>query len=269
MLALLGFRTADQLVRRLPLPASQGLARGLARLAFACRVPARRRLEDNLLRLLGPGHEARIPGYSRDAFDYFARTMVDFLRLRRMAPAGVAGEIEVRGGAHLETARHSGRGVILLSAHVGNWEWGAAYVSSLGPRLHVAAREHAARGLEAWFARLRAQHGVARLAGRPLWPAAARALRRHEWVAVMGDRVPAGGSGSACAWVALLARRTGALILPTIVLHRPGGGYALCFEPPLTPRECLGGGYARVVRGTLERHPGQWLGFEALPEGLA
>jgi KDO2-lipid IV(A) lauroyltransferase len=159
--------------------------------------------------------------------------------------------------------------VIVLSVHVGNWEWGAAYLSALGARVHLAAREHDERGLEDWFARRRARHGVHRLDGTPLWPAAAGALRRREWVALMGDREPPGKRGSVCAWVSLLARRTGAVILPAVILHRPGGGYTASFEAPLTPRECLAGGYRRVVHRTLERYPGQWLGFEALPEGLA
>jgi len=174
MLALLGFRTADVLVRRLPLPASRALARTMAGLAFRARLPARRRLEANLRSLLGRDREADIESLARQAFEHFALMLVDFLRLARLEPGRVAGEVEVLGARHLEAARASGRGVILLSAHVGNWEWGAAFLSALGARIRLAARAHGGP-LEAWFARRRARHGVVRLDGRPLWPAAARA----------------------------------------------------------------------------------------------
>jgi KDO2-lipid IV(A) lauroyltransferase len=268
MLALLGFRIADSIVHRLPLATSRGLARGLARLAFALRVPARRRLEANLRRLGGPDR-AEAASRAREAFEHFAISVVDFLRLSRLGPEGVAREVEVLGSEHLDAARRSGRGVILLSAHVGNWEWGAAFLSAIGKPVRVAAREQRGRALEAFFARRREQHGVSRLAGQPLWLAAARALRRREWVALMGDRDGGRGAVSVCAWSAALARRTGALILPAVMLHRPGGGYQACFEAPISPRECAGGGYREVVRLLLDRHPGQWLGFEPIPEGLA
>jgi len=275
MLALLGFRIADEIVRHLPLSGSRRLARGLARLAFALRVPARRRLEDNWRRLIPSAGAGEVTHLARDAFEHFALSVVDFLRLSRLEPASVAREVEVRGAQHLEAARNSGRGVILLSAHMGNWEWGAAFLSALGEHIRVAAREQSGRALEAWFERRRERHGVSRLEGRPLWLSAARALRRREWVALMGDRDAAlpGGvrseSVSVCAWSAALARRTGAVILPAVILHRPEGGYAACFEAPITPRECASGGYRAVVRRALDRHPGQWLGFEPIPDGLA
>jgi len=269
MLALLGFRVADWIVHRLPLPASRWLARALARLVFTLRTPARRRLEENLRRLMPGANGAEVARLSREAFEHFALSVVDFLRLSRLAPESVTREVEVRGAQHLEAARRSGRGVILLSAHVGNWEWGAAFLSALGEPVRVAAREQRGRALEAWFARRRERHGVSRLAGQPLWLSAARALRRREWVALMGDRDGAREAVSVCAWSAALARRTGALILPAVMLHRKGGGYAACFEAPITPRECATGAYREVVRRVLERHPGQWLGFEAIPEGLA
>ncbi|HTO89560.1 MAG TPA: hypothetical protein VMJ70_00385 [Candidatus Sulfotelmatobacter sp.] len=265
---MIGFRSADWLVQRLPLGASRGLARVMAWLAFGIGVPARRNLEANLERLHPAASRRHIRRLARAAFANFALSFVDLLRLSRLAPERVAREVEVHGGQHLEAARRSGRGVIVLSAHVGNWEWGAAFLSALGERVRVAAREQRGASLERWFARSRGRHGIARLAGAPLWLSAARALRRREWVALMGDRDGARGSGSMCAWSAALARRTGALILPAVIVRRPEGGYAACFEPPMTPRECVDT-YREVVRSVLERHPGQWLGFEAMPEGLA
>ena len=269
MLAFLGFRLADLAVRLLPLPGARALARRIARLAFALRVPARARTLANFRRLMPDSPRAELETCSRAAFEHFALTFVDFLRLARLAPDEVSGEVEVRGRRHLDSARACGRGVIVLSVHAGNWEWGAAFLSAQGPRVHLAARAHAQQNLEHWFAERRAAHRITRLEDRPLWPAAARALRRREWVAIMGDRVPPGERDSVCAWAAAVARRTGAVILPALMLRRPGGGYAACFEAPLSPHECLAGGFRESVRRHLEAEPGQWLAFDPLPEGLA
>jgi lauroyl/myristoyl acyltransferase len=156
-----------------------------------------------------------------------------------------------------------------LSVHSGSWEWGACLLGALGARVHLAASPQREPAIEHWFAGQRARHGLTRLADRPLWSSAARALRRREWVAIMGDRLAPGGRDSVCAWAAAVARRTGAVILPALILRRPGGGYVAHFEPPITPHDCLAGGFRRAVWRHLERSPGQWLAFEPLPEGLA
>jgi lauroyl/myristoyl acyltransferase len=288
MVALIAYRTADLAVRVLPEPLANRLALGLARLAFALHLPARRCLEANLqrMRFAAPRRpedadipargnaDARPPAAQR-AFEYFALSLVDSLRLERLERGALAARIEVRGAEHLARAREAGNGVILLSAHAGNWEWGAAYLASLGERIHVAARPHRSRWVEGLFGRLRGRWGVSILRGQPLWLAASQALRRREWVALMGDRGARPGqpgrvpAGSVCAWAAALARRTGALILPAVMLRLDHGRYAACFQPPLSATACLEGGYREAMRRGLEAQPAQWLAFEPLPEGLA
>ena len=144
---------------------------------------------------------------------------------------------------------------------------GAAYLASLGTPVHVAARPHASRWVEEFFSRRRRRFGVMPL-GRPLWMSACRALRERHWVALTGDRRAAGFSRSWCAWAAALSRRTGAIVLPAVMLRTPGGRYVACFEPPLSARACREGAYRDVIRRHLEREPGQWFAFEPLPEGL-
>jgi len=269
MIAYAALRCADLLVRLMPLRASRFLAVMLARLAFFLRLPARRRAAANFERLLGERPHPELEVHARAAFEHCALSIVDLLRLPRLSPAAVRREVSIEGRSHFDGAHRSGRGVILLSVHSGSWEWGACLLAALGPRVHLAARPQRVRAVERWFARQRAHHGIDRLEERPLWSAAARALRRREWVAIMGDRLAPGGRDSVCAWVAAVARRTGAVILPALILRRPGGGYVAHFEAPITPHECRAGGFRRAVRRHLERSPGQWLAFEPLPEGLA
>jgi Kdo2-lipid IVA lauroyltransferase/acyltransferase len=271
MLAFLGYLTADLAVRLLPQGFADRLAVALARVVFATRPRARRALEANLSRLQPGATALERSGTARATFEQFALSLVDLLRLGRLDGEKLERAIEVRGGEHLERARAAGRGVILLSAHAGNWEWGAAWLAArgarLGARLHVVARPHPNRWVEALFARRRAARGVATLPGRPLWPGAASALKRREWVALMGDR--RGSRGAVCAWAAALSRRTGAVVLPAVMLRLAPGHYAACFEPPLTPESCAGGGYRDALRPHFERHPAQWFAFEPLPDGLA
>lgn len=265
MLAVLGYLLADLAARVLPSGVADRLARALARAAFALRPPARATLEANLARVMPGRTAAERRRLARDAFEHFALSLVDLLRVGRVDGRSLAAAVEVRGAEHLAHARAAGRGVILLSAHLGSWEWGAAWLAAGGAPLRVVARAHPHPWVERFFARRRGAHGVAILRGRPLWPAAARALRRREWVAIMGDRCCAGGS--TWGWATALARRTGALVLPAVMLRVAPGRYAACFEAPLTPEACAGGAHRAAIHDQLARHAGQWSGFEPLPEG--
>lgn len=272
MLSWLSYAIADLLVRLLPARTAERLGVGLARLAFAARLPARARLEQNLARLLDRPADREVQALAREAFDNFALSFVDFLRLGHAPPERLADVVEVHGAEHLEAARASGRGVILLSVHLGNWELGAAWLAAGGTPVHLVARPHRSRRVEQLYARRRSAWGVRLVPGRPLW-SAADALRRHEWVALMADRgaqAPrATRRPSVCAWAAALSRRTGALVLPAVIVRLPDRRYAAYFEPPLEPAAVRAEGFVECLRRHLRRHAGQWFAFEFLPEGLA
>ncbi len=265
MPSLFAYRLAAWLARALPRRAGDALGRALARLAFALRVPARPIAVANQARLAAPGEaDAR----ARASFEHFAVAFADFLRLDGLAPDGVAAAVEVRAADHFEAARRSGRGVIVLSAHVGNWEWGAAWLAARGARVHVVARPHGDARVDAFFDERRRRWGIERLTGASVWTRAAAALRRGECLAVMGDRPALGPTRSACGWAASLARRTGAVIVPALVVRTGPGRYAACFEPPLDPDEARAGGFARVLERYVTRYPEQWCAFAPLPESL-
>src|SRR5262245_18876946 len=266
--AILGYLIADLGVRLLPARLVDRAGVWLARLVFVLRPAARRAAEGNLARLapgLDPGARRWLV---RRSFEHFALSLADFLRLgHRGAPR--AETVEIRGRRHLERARTAGRGVILLSAHLGNWEWGAAYLARTGARLSVVARPHPNDWVERFFLRRRERAGVVTLRGRPLWSPAASALRRGEWVALLGDRGGLGARDSMCAWAGALARRTGALVLPGVMVRVGPRRYRACFGAPLTLEQCAAGGSRAALRRYLRRYAGQWCAFEALPAGWA
>lgn len=279
MMALWCYRFAELLVRWLPRRLVDGLSVAVARAAFLLQLPPRQCLERNLSRLMQAPPGRNVRARAREAYDNFALTFTDFLRLGHLGREGLQRAIEVHGGEHLEAARASGRGVILLSAHLGNWELGAAWLAARGTRVNVVARPHASR-VERFFAARRHRWGVAMLPGRPLWRAAAAALRRHEWVALMADREasardPVEGDASAparasvCAWAAALSKRTGALVLPAVIVRLPDRRYAAYFERPMEPGTIRAENNAEALRRWVRRFPGQWFAFEPLPRGLA
>jgi KDO2-lipid IV(A) lauroyltransferase len=253
--------------RVLPAPIARHTARGIARLLFAMGIPARARLEANLRRVLPAAGSEEIGRHARHAFENFGAAIADVLQLDRVPPEMLGRSVDIEGVEHVDAARAGGRGVIVLSAHAGNWEWGAALLASTGVRLHIVAAPHANPWIERWFARRRSAWGVHALRGVPLWREAARALRRGEWLGLMGDRhVP--GRGSLCTWAAVLAARTGALLLPAVMTRLDDGRYRAVFYSPIPAPALAAGAYREFMRRWLAAAPGQWLAFGPLPDAL-
>lgn len=264
MLAVLAYRTAAFLAGVLPARLADALASALARLAFSARVPARAVLERNLARVLPAAGARERRDCARTGFESFALAFARFLRTRR-EPSG-----DVAGREHLAAARRGGRGVIVLSAHLGDWERGAELLAAEGLVVHLAARAHASRTVERLFASRRAAAGVRVLPPDAIYAGAAAALRRGECVALMADRGAArSGGASVCAWAAALAKRTGAVVLPAVCVRGPEGRALLFMEAPLSPERCRDGAFRGTMRAWLGRWAGQWAAFEALPEGVA
>ena len=87
----------------------------------------------NLQRAFGnEWSEARIQETARESFRHLGVTLVEFfLREPRMTAEEVEREVRFEGQEHYEAAFKRGKGVLLITAHYGNWEM-------MGPRLHQA-----------------------------------------------------------------------------------------------------------------------------------
>lgn len=117
-LEYLGLRAMSETFGRLPLQVSTGvlaaLARGLGMVTF------RRRAERNLAFAMPELSAAGRAAILREMFDNLTRTAVEYRHLATLAAE--KNRIEIEGAAHLEQARASGKGAVLVSGHFGNWE---------------------------------------------------------------------------------------------------------------------------------------------------
>jgi len=134
--------------------------------------------------------------------------------------------------------------VVYLTAHLGNWELGAAAASLLGTPLTVLVDAHPSRLVTAFFDQRREQKGLT-VVPVTKFQRCFRALRRGDVVAIVGDR-PTTGQGIVMPFFgrptlvpnghAVLARRLGATIVPGFVLLNGDGKYELHVEEPIEPR---------------------------------
>lgn len=150
---------------------------------------------------------------------------------------------DVEGEQNLREALAQGKGVFVMTAHLGNWE----LLSASGPILIGTPVTMVTKQLKpAWLHRAvavtRSLLGVHMACEPKTMQGILRGLKRKEIVgfvmdqyagAPVGARVPFFGVpvGSHTA-LATLALRTGAPVVPAIAYRKPNGRYGIRFDPP-------------------------------------
>lgn len=190
--------------------------------------------------------------------------------------------MSLQGLVHLDQALRQGRGVILLSAHLGNFSWFVLRLAAQGYPVTVFYKEQSALPAH-FFRRIMERFGVEGLAvqegrlqatrqalralrrGRVLFIHMDQGRRHGETVRFLGQMVhlPAGP--------AVLAAACGAPCLPAFT-WRMGQRHAACVYPPLTlvQERTLQALQANLqaMASTLEQaileHPAQWLWMHRL-----
>lgn len=271
------YRLATAAASALPRPARRLVARGLGRL-LSRAVPAERRaVRSNLTRVLAGAPPAVIERHVAETFANFGAFFSDLLTLNRRPGADLRAYVAgAEGEDHLDAAIAAGRGVVLLTAHLGNWEFAGRLLSDRGGRTaHVVLSAEQDRALEGYLrldsprlrfvTRDRATSTLGLLA----------ALRRAELVAMQADR-PTGGRADAIVpffgepaafplGPFVLARAAGAAVVPAFCVMAPRGRYRLEIEPPIWVKPGEEQTALAAVVGSLERviraHPTQWFNF--------
>ncbi len=235
---------------------------------------------DNMAHVLGadvplPRRRAIV----RSIYRHQGKNYFDCLRLPALSDARVASLVTVQGLEHLEAALARGRGVIIVSVHLGNIEITAQALAMRGYPI-LAVMEHLRpEALYHYVAALRSRRGVQVIPADGVLRPIFRALRDNGIVGLVADRdttrsgVVAEFFG-APAWLpdgyARLAARTGATLLPCFGLRCADDSFEVHIEPPVIAERSIGPGdhgfymdrVLRVVERYISRYPEQWVMFQ-------
>lgn len=212
----------------------------------------------------------------------FARMLADYFYC---AGGGNARDLldQWDGIEQLEKARAEGRGVILVTAHLGNWELGGILLALKGFPMSVVTLEEPTTELTRWRDAYRRQVGICTHAVGPghdfAFVEVIRTLRSGGIVAMLVDR-PYAGSGLPVEFFgrktefssapALLWQHTGAAVIPAFVLHDESGRYTAFAQAPLPftkstePRADLAANtqlLATHFEHVIRQHPEQWFNY--------
>ncbi|MBF2052099.1 MAG: lysophospholipid acyltransferase family protein [Candidatus Sericytochromatia bacterium] len=235
---------------RLPRPLALHMAARLADGLYAvyCASPYRHFLNQSIQPALTELNTRERNHLARLHCQRLLQALLDFVRFAQLSPqATLPPEVQLLGHHHYLSAKAAGRGVILVSAHFGCWEWIPAALALQGEAVSVLVQRPSQSWVDQSFSALRAQVGVQTLYNdslsglRPL----IRALRQGETVGMLIDQHGEsqrliGSFFRQCVSLpegpARIARQTGAVILPVLARWH-GQRHLIQFFTPLQAQD--------------------------------
>lgn len=217
----------------------------------------------------------------RSLFIKLGQTFAEVMYMPALTKENIRQHVAIENVEYLQEAVQQAKGVVFLTAHVGNWEWLGARLAMEGfPMTSVIKRQPNDQhtqilneyrqmvGIEI-FAR-----GTTELIG------AAKALKQGKVLGFLADQ-DAGPNGifvdflgrmaSTPQGPAVFARKFKCPIIPTFIVRRPEGGHRIIVHPPVTVPEMateaetireLTKTLASITEDFIKQYPDEWIWFQ-------
>jgi KDO2-lipid IV(A) lauroyltransferase len=235
------------LARHLPRRLLRSIAQQTMTRFMQLRPKYQNALRSNLSVILDrPASSPEVRRAAVDLLDAHFTAWVDFLHFATRPPQEAARLVEsVVGYSRIVEGREKGGGVLLLTAHLGNWEVGGLMLAEMREPVHVVLVPDIFPAVERARQALHERAGISEIrVDRSLAPTLAvlRALKENAIVAMQGDR-DFNNTGIAIPFFGreaffprgplLVAMATPATVLPAFIVRTPDGRYRAIVEAPL------------------------------------
>lgn len=274
------YRIAAFLSRALPERLAYWLGLRFADLFYRMDPSGRAAVKKNLAHIFSargvqPAEQA-LDGLARKTFQYFGKYLVDFFRFARLRPEDIRQRVSIEHREYLDQAAAAGRGVLLVTAHFGNWELGGAVIAGLGCAVNAVVLPQRMEKLNRLFQGQRESRGLKVI---PMGSSAfnmIRCLKKKECLALVADRDFTGTSDKVeffgrparmplgPAW---LCWKTGAPVLVGFLIREVDDTFRLRLYPPILPghepsMESVRGRINAILEKEIAERPYQWFMFE-------
>jgi len=215
---------------------------------------------------------------TKDCFIFLAKAGLEVMSLMER-PSLLKKRIEIVGKEHLDTALSRGKGVILVSAHFGNFPLMLAKLSLEGYKTAGIIRYMRDERAEKFFMAKRTKLGIKAIYSQPRKVCvenSIRALRNNEVLFVPIDQnFGTGGvfvdffgrKAATATGPVVLAQRTKAAVLACFIVRQPDDTHKIIIEPPLKLEE--GRDYqeaiviniqklTNIIESYIRRYPAEW-----------
>jgi len=273
------YRIGQFIALTLPLRFGYRLAVLISDIRYLFAYKDRANVKANLKAIFPEKSEREIRKIRIRMFRNFAKYLVDFFRFSLIDQEYIRKNIHLENMHYIDEALNKKKGVIALSAHLGNWELGAALLALLGYPFYAVVKPHKYKKVNDFFNFQRESKGVKII---PLGKAVRQCLnvlKNNCMVALVGDRdftekgiivdflgrpafLPEGA--------AAFSLKTGAVIVPGFMLRNIDDSFTLTMEKPIdfvpekenqeAIRELILH-YKTILEDYIRRYPDQWYMF--------
>lgn len=263
--------------RYLPLKAGLKLGAFLGKLAWRIDREHRRIALKNIELAVGLAvNKSQSQKLVKMVYLNLGRSMAEFFYMPRVKRSYLEGYVHIEGKEILDSALAQGKGVILVLGHFGNWELNNAIYGLLGYPITAVAFKQNNPLTDKVINQYRQCQGVRVIYDQTPYSELAAILRKGQILALVADQ-DAGSHGvfvdflgrpaSTAKGPAVLALRTGAPLIVSLLIRQKNNCHHLIFKGPL---KIVRSGefkndlwlntrsWSRVIEDSIRDYPDQW-----------
>jgi KDO2-lipid IV(A) lauroyltransferase len=258
------------------------VAKIIAIIWYSVDKKTRNQVRRNLSRVID-NNPALVYKISRELFINYGIYLADWAKFITLDSAGVFSFFDkIEGYNIFEEECKKGKGVIILSAHLGNWELGGLVFPHSGVPFNIITAKDSVEAIAQVRTKVRALHNIKTITIEEdsfFFIDIVNALKRNEAVAMLVDRYEKkngilvdflGGKAYFPLGPVLLARATGASVCPSFTVLESNNKYKSVLGAPIQMSwsENVEGDIhvnaskiAHVFEGYIRSYPNQWFNF--------
>lgn len=272
-----GLRGAVGMLRLLEFTRAGGVGGWIGRLGYR-PLGVRRDVVERQVRAAFPGlGEADVLRIALESYDNLGRTAIE----TAVTPGYTREEVlalfdEVDGWDVVERVNRAGKGMLIVSGHLGNWELAGSFIAAKGIPLEAVVRRMQNPKFDRYLTSTRAKIGMTVIPDSDAVRRVPRAIREGKSVGFLIDQ---GAVGLASTWVpffgrfaktprgpAVFALRLDAPVVFVTAIRKPNGRFIMHFEEvPVNKTgdrdadiDGIVASYTRVLERWVRRYPGQY-----------
>lgn len=272
-----GLRGAVSALRRLSLRRAGDIGEWIGRLGYR-PLGVRRDVVERQVRSAFPGLSVEdAKQIAVASYEHLGRTTIETAIVPEYSQAEVLALFErVEGWDVIERAHAAGKGALIVSGHIGNWELGGALVAAKGIPLGVVARRMQNPLFDRYLTSTRERLGMEVIRDDDAVRRVPRLVRSGGMVAFLFDQ---GAAGLASTWVpffgrlaktpkgpAVFALRLDVPVIFGCALRQPSGRFVMSFEEVHVQRtgererdvDAIVNAYTATLERWVRKYPGQY-----------